>query len=461
MAKTKRERAAEYLARAVKEGMEQKCLLSQMELQNEEDARQLKQERMDQKLASLPPEKPKASCPRCGASVRVRAKEVERTFTSMSGSHTIRRNYHFCEACKEGFFPRDEFLGLPREGDVSIELEKRLADFLVNDVYEMAEARWNFLFPALKVSQNQFRQVAKRLGLRVEECNQELLQSALLPPSEQRSKTLYVMNDSGMVPTREGWRATKVGAFFREENHVSSREEKRGILSTARYVAHLGNQEDFTAQMQAALRIENVVPAHQLVYLADGALENWNLASALSPNAIQILDWYHAIEALMRCGKALLGEQDAEGLGRWEVTCRHLLSSGRIDELINQLMSCLELTTTEEQLRALNDTVGYVRNNQSRMRYDRYLAAGLLIGSGPVESAHRHVIQVRMKRAGQRWSERGARQMARMRAAYRTAGPERFYDSIHWAHRETRRSAGQLAALYNSRKPPRRVASNR
>ncbi|HEY4884312.1 MAG TPA: hypothetical protein VII08_11830, partial [Myxococcales bacterium] len=43
---------------------------------------------------------------------------------------------------------------------------------------------------------------------------------------------------------------------------------------------------------------------------------------------------------------------------------------------------------------------------------------------------HRHVLQTRMKRAGQRWSLRNARRMARLRAAYRTAGALGFYDAI-------------------------------
>src|SRR5262245_31370390 len=91
---------------------------------------------------------------RCGKNVRVRNRDVPRTFPSLSGTHTIRRNYHSCEECKEGFYPRDEFLGLPKEGEVSVELEKRQADFLVNDVFETAEVRLNFHCPHLKASAN-------------------------------------------------------------------------------------------------------------------------------------------------------------------------------------------------------------------------------------------------------------------------------------------------------------------
>jgi hypothetical protein len=87
-----------------------------------------------------------------------------------------------------------------------------------------------------------------------------------------------------------------------------------------------------------------------------------------------------------------------------------------------------------EALEALENLVRYYRTNANRMKYRRYREDGLPIGSGAVESAHRHVLQTRMKRAGQRWALRNARRMARLRAAYRTAGARRFYDAIRRAH---------------------------
>ena len=68
-----------------------------------------------------------------------------------------------------------------------------------------------------------------------------------------------------------------------------------------------------------------------------------------------------------------------------------------------------------EQLAALDDVVGYYRTNEKRMRYRQFRSLGLPVGSGIVESAHRHVLQVRMKRAGQRWGMVRARRMVRLR----------------------------------------------
>ena len=43
-------------------------------------------------------------------------------------------------------------------------------------------------------------------------------------------------------------------------------------------------------------------------------------------------------------------------------------------------------------------------------------AAGLPIGSGPVESAGKHLVQLRLKRPGARWSEPGAAALLALRA---------------------------------------------
>ena len=50
----------------------------------------------------------------------------------------------------------------------------------------------------------------------------------------------------------------------------------------------------------------------------------------------------------------------------------------------------------------------YLQANRDRMDYKTYCERGLLIGSEAIESAHRTVMQQRLKRAGQRWSIDGA-----------------------------------------------------
>jgi hypothetical protein len=90
---------------------------------------------------------------------------------------------------------------------------------------------------------------------------------------------------------------------------------------------------------------------------------------------------------------------------------------------------------------ALDGLVRYYQTNAHRMRYALYRDSGFPIASGAAESAHRHVLQVRMKRAGQHWSMRNARKVAALRAALRTAGPLDLYNSIQRARARSRTKA--------------------
>lgn len=110
------------------------------------------------------------------------------------------------------------------------------------------------------------------------------------------------------------------------------------------------------------------------------------MASELCPFAIQILDIPHAIHWAMLCGKALLGEGDA-GLPLWETRIRQLIDDDSPDAAIAELLDCLPLTSTDDQLAALDDVIGYYRNNDKRMRYRTFRSLGLPVGSGIVESA--------------------------------------------------------------------------
>ena len=477
----------QQMARAAAAAMKKRGLLSQMEREVEEAKQRFGEELMAKKLQNLPEEEEKPRpCPRCGKEARFRRK-VARTFTSMSGPHTLWRNFHYCEFCKKGFYPRDEELELPKRGKVSAEVEKLMADFALNDPYGFVEERWAEHYPHIPASANQFRQVMKRLGREAMEADAVLLQLTLQEPAAAECTTLYVSNDGGMVPMRKeaaeavtasaeaadtstveveiderraakslgNWKEAKLGMTFRVENLRSSRESNRGIITRARFAAELGEQKDFKPQMKALLEAELAGGAVKaVVWLGDGLAANWTLAGDICPSATQILDFQHALQHAMDFEKAMLGENHPQ-LPHKKAEWESRLLTSNVEATIASLMDRLEDADTPEKLKATNDLVRYYRNNAQRMKYSEYLARGLLIGSGPIEAAHRHVIQARMKRSGQHWGTRGGRQMARLRAAYRTAGPGRSVQAIHWAYRETQR----LPVAPPKRR--RRYASNR
>jgi Uncharacterised protein family (UPF0236) len=385
-------------------------------------------------LRKLKPEKPTGkACPKCGKRVPVKTRDRERTVRSLSGPITFKRNYHYCEDCKYGFYPLDRFLNLPEEGELTSEMEKRVLDFAVNDVYGECAARWNLHYQQ-PISENLLRRVIARVGAQCEAADHGQLQEEL-KPAEAAAEVLVVETDGSLLPIRgpEPWKEAKVGVIYRHD-----REANRPVKQSARYVAVVNGLGEFAPVLEEALHVEKIDEVPLVVWVGDGAPCNWTLADQLAPDAVQILDWHHAVQHAVDCGKVLLDE-DSPYLPLWQKRAEALLAEAP-DAIIAELMECVpeaekRRRNKADALQALDDLVRYYRGNSHRMKYRQLRAEGLPIGSGAVESAHRHVLQTRMKRAGQRWAMRNARRMARLRAAYRTAGAVGFYDAIRRAHR--------------------------
>jgi hypothetical protein len=387
-------------------------------------------------LARMKREKPTGKrCPQCGQLTPVKAAGRERRLRTMAGAVVLTRNYHYCDRCQLGFYPLDWLLDVPEEGELSREMEKRVLDFAINDVYGECAARWNLHY-RYPISENLLRRVVARVGALCMDADQRYLQEELKPPSDTPADVLVVENDGSMLPIRgqEPWKEAKVGVVYRHDTEASA-----PIAGTARYVSVVNGLGEFAPVFEQALAVEQIEEASTVVWVGDGAPCNWTLADQLAPDAVQILDWYHAVEHAVGCGRTLLGEESPY-LPLWQDRCESLLIGGEPDVLIAELMACVPEVPKRggaESLEALDDLVRYYRTNANRMRYQLYRDYGFPIGSGAAESAHRHVLQVRMKRAGQHWALRNARRMAQLRAAYRTGGALNFYAAIQRARRRT------------------------
>jgi hypothetical protein len=382
-------------------------------------------------LSRMKPEKPTAkACPRCGKRIPVKARDRERTVRSLAGPVTFRRNYHYCEVCRFGFYPVDRLLDLPEEGELTAEMEKRVLDFAVNGPFDHIAERWLVHYPS-PISANLARCVVERVGRQCESADELALQRELLAEPSQPTPLLLVQTDGSMLPLRgrEPWKEAKVAAVVRTENYLPCTSRSRGCVTQARYVAVLGDQDEFAQSLRQALAAERAKEATTVAWLGDGAPENWTLAAHLTHgNCVEILDCQHAIENGMKAGRQLLGEEDPS-LALWQRRLEQLIYGEDPEALIREVVDCITVAD-DAGLAALDDLTRYYRANAGRMRYSDYLDRGLPIGSGIVESAHRHVLQDRMKLAGQHWSLNGARRMARLRAAYRTAGPFLFHRAI-------------------------------
>jgi hypothetical protein len=196
---------------------------------------------------------------------------------------------------------------------------------------------------------------------------------------------------------------------YRVTNAVSeSLKAEDGKTERTLYVAHLGNSRDFCEKAEQV--IDSYGPLKErLVFLTDGAswIKNW-IEDSYS-DSVAILDYFHACEHLHEFAENCF-KKDMEFRGKWFKEQKSLLYESEVEQVIKNISKTSAGKTDKDKL------IHYYQNNICRMDYKRYRSIGCgIIGSGSIESAHRTVIQRRMKLSGQHWSKTGAKNMLRLR----------------------------------------------
>jgi hypothetical protein len=255
----------------------------------------------------------------------------------------------------------------------------------------------------IEVSETQIYRVTEYYG----EAVAESVNNNVVLSSVKEEEAVYVEVDGSMILTREdGWSEVKVGRVFKSNDCIHA-EGKTGWIKNSQYVANLGNHKDFTNIMDNLLdkyKIQN----NQMVFISDGAVWIKNWVEDAYPDAVSILDYYHACEHLHQFSGAVFRDKAEEKL--WTDEQKELLLSGEVDTIINNIKEKGKDSKEAEQL------INYYTSNKSRMNYSLYQSIGCgIIGSGAIESAHRTLIQKRMKQSGQRWSREGAQHMLNLR----------------------------------------------
>lgn len=231
---------------------------------------------------------------------------------------------------------------------------------------------------------------------------------AVLPRTSKKDDKdpLYVMVDGAMVFTRqEKWKELKLGRIFAGDQIVQLNESRREVRHSV-YVSHLGSVNDFFPKLE-----RHLVGYDQRVIIGDGAKWIWNWAEDNYPGATQILDFYHAKEKLVLFAQHQW--QSEEQRHNWIREQSDGLLKDELEKVLCAIRSCR--ARNEEAKIAKEKLLNYYIEHDDRMQYKTYTEQGLLIGSGPIEAAHRSVIQQRMKLSGQKWSIQGAQAMANLR----------------------------------------------
>jgi hypothetical protein len=170
----------------------------------------------------------------------------------------------------------------------------------------------------------------------------------------------------------------------------------------------------FTARVA---RVKARFPNALHVCLGDGAPWNWEFFAAHYPDAVWVLDFYHAATHLHSAAEAIFGPgTEAEGYyERWRAALRD--EEGGVASLLRSFVYYRNRAALSAWAQRVLDTeLNYFRQHAELMQYADFRAAGLPIGSGVTEAGCKELIKARFCRSGMRWKRASGAPILQLRA---------------------------------------------
>jgi hypothetical protein len=262
---------------------------------------------------------------------------------------------------------------------------------------------------------------------------------ALLPlPGTKAVPIMYVSGDASGVPMRkeelEGragkqadgtakTRMANLGCVFTQHGVDEKGHPVRDHDSTT-YVSTLDPMEEFGPLLRQEAIRRGLALALTVVLLIDGAEALAKMGRLCFSNAIQIVDFYHALEHAGKVLVALLGSKEhPDYKKRLRAWARRLLKD-QVEKLIAETRKeCAGKPPAE----AVEKELGYFVNNVKRMQYGTFRERGFFIGSGVIEAGCKTVIGSRCKQSGMFWGEPGAENILALRCIQSSRRLDNFW----------------------------------
>jgi hypothetical protein len=356
------------------------------------------------------------------------------TVDCIFGSFELERDYYYHAGKKQGHSPADAALGL--EGSATPALA-RLVCFEGAEAasYQNAETHLRDT-GGIHVGARQIQRLVQSVGPGAQKWQGR---EALLPlPGTQAVPILYVSGDASGIPMRkeelEGragkqadggakTRMANLGCVFTQHRVDEKGHPVRDYDSTT-YVSTLGPIEQFGPLLRQEAIRRGLALALTVVLLIDGAEGLAHMGRLCFSNAIQIVDFYHALEHAGKVLVALLGSKEhpdyKRRLGGW---ARRLLQ----DQVTKLIAETRKECAGKRQAEAVEKELGYFVNNVARMQYGTFRRRGFFIGSGVIEAGCKTVIGSRCKQSGMFWGEPGAENILALRCIQSSRRLDNFW----------------------------------
>lgn len=355
----------------------------------------------------------------------------KKEYISLISNIPIKRAYYRSKGCKSSQFPLDKVLDVERThfSPGIRKISDGLGGTLVfKEVEDIMRDDMN-----IPISEREMERDTEEVGKAFEKAIKEEVESCMngeIPEvvEDKEGEIIYIQADGTTVNTDSGWREVKNGAVFwaekRKDKERSEDEAKRGKTT---YVGTFENCDKFGERLYHEALKRGYNDGDEVVFMGDGAEWVWNQKMMHFPNALEILDFYHATEHVWDIGRFILGE-GTESCKEWVERQLQILKDedNGIDSFIN---TCEEISFKKPKLRKdILKMMGYFKNNRERMRYKEFRDKGYFIGSGVVESACKKITTLRLKRPGMRWKLENAQAVLQVRIAKINGRFDEYWD---------------------------------
>jgi hypothetical protein len=339
----------------------------------------------------------------------------------------LERHYYHCKTCGKGHYPWDEIL---RTTDQRLTPGAREVVCLtgIQESFGKAADRTLHKLTGIWLSESTVERTTESAGTFLKEQQEK----GVLLGEEERyewnrdadgSSCAYVSLDlTGILMQGEGaskvdGRMVTVAMIYNPHPRQRDDEALSKPCDGVRYFAGFYDLEELGLQMRRQAGQVGMNDAQQWIALTDGGAGLEHFIDVNFPRAQKILDFHHAVEHLSAFAKRFRpGPASGPLLEAW---CHSLKHAGG-KQVIRMLERLPRPKMAVEVQQDFDRLLNYLKSNEHRMDYPRYLKRGWQIGSGAMESACKRVINQRLCMGGMRWGEEGANAVAHLRALYQS-----------------------------------------
>lgn len=240
-----------------------------------------------------------------------------------------------------------------------------------------------------------------------------------LPNPVGKACTFIAQTDGCMVPTVRSdakQKDKRKGKSVQWQEAKVSLAHAQGSKEMAFGATLAGGVDTAGQQLRACAKRVGFGKGHRVHGVGDGA--PWiahQMKERFGSQGRYLLDFYHVCDYLSAATKAIhsqSGEQE-----KWLQTQKDRLKSQGIDKVLNELQTHLEPPDSPDEQAPVRCCYRYLGQRQDQLDYESALREDLPIGSGEIESAHRYLVQKRLKLPGAWWQESNAEHMLALRVS--------------------------------------------